>query len=814
MFGPLRDLRQDLRHGFRMVRLRPGFTAAAVLALGLGTGAATAVFSLLEGIILRPLPYESPDRLTMLWETNTGEGLDRERLSPVNFMDYRAAPVFEDAAAWWIPEINLSDDTGQPIRIRTVETSENLFHVLGVQPAIGRAFPLDSTLYGDPLEAVISHRLWQSRFGGDREVLGRTVRLNGFSHTIVGVMPPDFHFPGDTDLWQRLRWDLAQHSRGAHFMEAVARLRPGIEVDAANRELAALGSRLATEFPQTNDGVGVRASPLAVDLAGSFRPGLFALLGASGLLLLIACINVANLLLARAATRRTEVAVRTALGASPARLLRQLLAESLVLAGIGTLLGLLVAAVSVRTFLAWTPIEIPRAGDIRIDMAVLAFAAGLTGLTVLVFGLVPALIASRTDLRTTLSESPRGSAGGLRSRGRHLLVIAEVALAVALLAGAGLLIRTVDALLRQDSGVTAPGAVTVDIQLPDADYDDWSRVEQFYSRLMSDLRAQPGITAAGASNFLPLDVGWRIPFTVVGAPAPRPEDRPMAQYHTVDDGWFDATGVPLLAGRAFASHDHADAPGAVIVNRTLAERTWPGRDPIGQQLTVNVTNIGPLGRRIVEPDVHRVVGVVADTRNVSLQADPEPAIYFPVRQFPFRQMHIVMRGPAGTAEMLATLRDLVRGLDPRLPLGETRDLQRVLASPADPPRFVMLLMSIFALLALTLTAIGIYGILSYAVTQRQRELGIRLALGARPREVVALVLREGMAVAALGAALGLAAAIAGGRLLAGLLYGVRPADPATLAAVTALVLLVAAAACAAPGRRAARTDPAQTLRGG
>lgn len=812
--GWLAGAGQDIRFALRTFRLNLGFSSAAVLALGLGVGAATAVFSLLNGVVLRPLPYQEPERLVMLWESNSARGLERDPVSPVNLVDYRrVTSAFADVAAWWRPEVNLVDGAGEPIRVSTVEASENLFDVLGVQPILGRGFPVDSTLHTlDQSEAVISHRLWRNRFGGERSVIGRSLRLNGYSYTIVGVMPPSFQFPEETDVWQRLGWDLSQHSRGAHFMNAVGRLRPGVTLERANAELRALTTRLEREFPATNRGRGAYAVPLAADVAGVFRPGLFALLGASGLLLLIACINVANLLLARAAARQTEVAVRSALGASRVRLVRQFFFESLVLAGAGTLLGFVVAIAAVRAFLSWTPIDIPRADEVGVSGVVLLFTAAVAVLTALIFGLTPALLASRANLQSAMKESSRGATGRSARHARSVLVVAEVALAVALLSGAGLLIRSVAALLQEESGVVAANVVSVDVQLPDADYQDWLRVERFYSALLPALRQQPQLAEVGASNFLPLEAGWRIPFIVVGAePSPTGEP-PSAQYHTVDEGYFRTLGIPLLKGRQFEARDDADAPGVVIVNESLARTHWPGEDPVGKRIQALARGIGPLGRRLVTENVHEVVGVVADVKNSSLKAEAEPAIFSTARQFPFRKMYLVARGSGDAGALTSVIRAEVQRLDPNLPLGEVRTIERVLSASADPPRFVMLLMTIFAALALLLAAVGIYGILSYNVNQRAREIGVRLALGARPADVVRLVLSEGLTLAVAGAALGVIGALAGARWLASMLYGVAPTDPLTLGAVVLIVLVVALLACAAPGRRAALADPMQTFR--
>jgi putative ABC transport system permease protein len=804
-------LRKDLRHGARLLFRSPGFALAAVITLALGTGAAIAVFSLVYGVVLRPLPFGDPDRLVMLWEANRERDLAHEPLSPVNFLDYRAVDAFADAAAWWRPELNLVDEAASPLRVGAVEASENLFEVLGVRPVLGRGFPVDGTLYGTESEAVISHRLWRSRFGGDASVLGRTVQLNGYPYTIVGVMPAGFHFPDDTDVWQRLIWDLAQHSRGAHFMGAVARLAPGATVETANAALESVAGRLATEFAPTNQSWTARAVPLGAEVAGVFRPAFLALLGAAVLLLFAACFNVANLLLARGTARRTEMAVRAALGASRRRLLLQLFAESTVLAVTGGLLGLLLGAAAVRGFLAWAPIDIPRADEVAVNGLVVAFALGTALLTAIGFGLVPAWLISRGALQQALREGARGlgTAGG---RARAALVAIQVAVAVMLLAGAGLLVRSVSELLQIETGVGAEGVLVADVQLPDALYSDWAEVERFYTRVLDELRAHRLIEAAGTSNFLPLEAGWRIPFAVRGQAPANPDELPLTQYHSVDEGFFDALGIEVVRGRGFNARDDGTRPGIVVVNETFARRHFPSEDAVGKRIEAYGRTIGPLGRRLTEGNEHEIVGVVRDVRNAALDASIEPAVYFPQRQFPFRKMHFFVRGRAAEATTFGLLRDAVQRVDPSLPVANTRTLDRVLAAAADPPRLVMAGLGAFAALALLLAGVGIYGVLSYTVTQRRREIGIRLALGARPASILGRVLRDGLMLGAAGGAIGVIGAVAGARALAGLLYGVAPTDTVTLAAVLAVVLLVTFVACALPGRRAAATSPLESLR--
>jgi putative ABC transport system permease protein len=821
---------RDVRQGLRGLRRSPGFALAAVLTLGLGTGAATAVFSLVNGVLLRPLAFREPDRLVMLFDSNAERGLVKEPLSPVNFMDDRAAErVFEDAAAWWRPENNLSDDIGDPIRVTSIEVSENLFDVLGVQPIIGRGFPRDSTLWGNEAEVVISRRLWRTRFASDPSVVGSTVRLNGRPFEVVGVMPAGFNYPDGTDVWQRLSWDLTQHSRGAHFMGGVARVRRGIPLERVNAELESVAVRLERDYPSTNQGWRVHAVPVDLEIAGVFRPALLSLLAAAGLLLLIACINVANLLLARATGRTVEVALRAVLGASRVRLLSQLLTESLLIALAGGLLGFVTAVATLRAFLAWSPIAIPRADDVGVSGAVLGFALLCALGTALVFGLAPALLLSRTKLSAALREQARGSsASGAGQRTRGMLVAMQVALAVMLLAGAGLLIRSVGGMLRVDSGVRAMRVVTGDLELAVGQYPDWNGVAQFYSRLADDLRLQPGVVEVGSSNFLPLEAGWRIPFLIPGQPT-ETGNAPSAQLHSADEGWTGVLGIPLRAGRTFAETDDANAPAVVVVNEALVKRYWPNEDVIGRTITIPGRGIGPLGLRLVDGNetnnTVEIIGVVGDVRNATstsrgiaagagtaLQTDAEPAIYYNQKQYPFRNMHVYVRGSGDAGQLTATLRDAVRRLDPTLPLANIQTMEQVLAAPADPPRLVMSILIAFALLALTLAAIGIYGVLSYAVNARRREIGIRMALGARPSEVVVMVMRQGVWLGLAGGLAGLAGAVLAGRFLSSLLFGIAPTDPLTLAGVFAVAAIVAVLACLIPGRRAAALQPASTLR--
>ena len=670
---------------------------------------------------------------------------------------------------------------------------------------------MDSALRGKNGEAVISHRLWQSRFSGDRGIVGRPVRMNGELYTIVGVMPAGFEFPGKTDVWQLLEWDLRQHSRGAHFMGTVASLKPGVSIDRANRALDRLTARLASEHRDTESRMGrarrvSRSRGRRIVPARTVRP-----VGGFIPPAVIACINVANLMLARSTARGREVAIRGAIGASRQRIVSLFLAESFILAVGGTLVGLAVGALSVKGLLAWSPLEIPRADHVTLDLRVFLVALAATLVTTVAFGLGPALHVSRTQPGNAMRDGARGSQQEGRTT-RRILVIAQVALAVVLLSGAGLLIRSVSKLLHQDAGFNASGVLTGDVQLPAGSYADWDRVNTFYSGLLQSLRSRPDIIAAGASNYLPLETAYRLPLAVVGgAPVPK-GDEPTAQFHTVDEGYFTALRVSLVRGRMFSDHNVPTSPGVAIVNETLARQLWPGEDAIGRHVTTASRFIGPLGSRLVKGDDHEIVGVVRDVKNASLATTTEPAIYFAERQFPFRNMHLVIRGRGDAAQMAALLRAEVQRADPALPVANVKTMTSVLSESLNPPRFVMMLLSVFAMLALLLAGVGIYGILTYLVGHRRREIGIRLALGGRPRDILRMIVSEGLGLVLAGCVIGAAVALVASRLLASFLYEVSPGDPATTVGVIALVATVALAASLIPGHSASALNPVSALR--
>ena len=811
-----------LRMAWRQLRLHPGFTCAVVLVLGIGTGAATAVYSIVDSVVLRPLPYRAPDRLVKFWDTNSEKGLQHDPISPVTFMDYRALPVFDDAAAWWRPDVNLVDPGLEPVRVKTIEASANLFSVLGVGTQIGEGFPRGGPLHAMPRVAVISDRLWRSRYGAKPSIIGRTLSLNDTDYTVVGVMPPGFHFPDDVDVWQRLQWDLQQHSRGAHFMEAVGRLAPDVSLARARTASDVLAARLGQEFPATNRGWAFGVVPLLDDTLGYYRPALYVLFGAVGLIFVIGCLNVASLLLTRALSREREMAVRVALGAGPRQIVTQLIAESLLLSLAGALAGVVVATVAVPLAIALTPVAVPRLAEATVDGRVLGLALTLVAAMTVVFGLVPSLVLLRASPGAELKSGERGNSRTTRWL-HQSIVIAEVALACALLVSSALLIRTVSQMTRVPIGVAPTDVSLTTIQLTAASsrHQAWEALAVQHATILDRVREQPGVVSAGSANFLPFEHGWRAAFVPADQPLVRPEDRPQVQHHSVSEGYLESMGARLVAGRGFNAQDRPDTEPVILVNETLARRFYGSASPVGREIISTASQIGPLGTNLtwpLTPDGRhrssprtRIVGVVADIRNTALGVPVEPAIFHTTRQFPFGSVTIAIAASEREAAARA-IRAALREVSPNTPVGTVETWQDRVDRRTAEPRLLMTTLTAFGGLAALLAALGVYALFSWSVSLQQRSLAIRLTLGASPASVAAMVVRRSALLVVLGVIAGLTLVYVGRSALATVLFGVAPGDPRSILSAAMLLAGSALLATLPPAWRAMRVDPVEGLR--
>jgi putative ABC transport system permease protein len=807
----METLLQDVRYGARMLRKNPGFTAVAVVALALGIGANTAIFSVVNAVLLRPLAFPEPDRLVTLAENNLRRGVDHSSVSYPNFADWREQNAsFESAAASMESDFNTSIGD-QPERVQAAIVSASLFHVLGVEPVLGRGFTDEEDRPGAGPVVVLGYGFWQQRFGGDPGVIGRSIPVEGLNVTIVGVMPAGFRFPvGTTPVpmlapLSFLSADM-QGQRGAHFLSVVARLRPGVTLEQARADMDAIGQRLAAQYPDSNTDTSVTVTLLHERLVTDVRPALLVLLGAVGFVLLIACANVANLLLVRSTARRKEIAIRAALGAGRWRVVRALLTESTLLACLGGALGLLLAIWGTDVLISVGPTGLVRVDEISVDGRVLGFTVAVSLVTGIVFGLLPALHASRIDLSEALKEGGANRVASARDRVRSALVVTEVALSVVLLIGAGLMVRSFARLLDVDPGFRPDHVVTAQLTLPDATYTEPQQVAAFYDRVLDRLRQIPGVQSAGAVTTLPLD-GSRISvsYEVEGQPTP-PGLQQSAGFDAVSPGYFRTLGIPILTGRDFTDQDRADGRPVIIVNEAMARRCWPGQDPIGKRITSGITMDDG------DPPVREVVGVVGDVRHNSLSSEARAAYYIPFAQVPMGMATLAVRTAAEPAAVTSAMRAAVRDVDSNQPLYNARVMEQVVAESVATPRFYATLLGIFGAVALVLAAVGIYGVMAYSVTQRTHEIGVRIALGAQPLQVLRLVVGHGLALALVGVGIGLAAAFALTRLMSSMLFGVSATDPLTFGGLAALLVGVALLACYVPARRASRVDPMVALR--
>jgi putative ABC transport system permease protein len=806
------NLRQDIRYALRSLVKAPGFTLVVLVTLALGIGANTAIFSVVNGVLLRPLPYQEPERIAVIRETY-GDG-QRGTVSGPNFKDWQSRNVtFERMAASRMRFMSVTGN-GDPEEVATAFVTSDFFPLLGVPPATGRGFAPGED-EGEGSVIVLSDGFWRTRYGADAAVLGRTLVLSGKPYTIVGIAPPGLNLPNGTQVWvpAELGIDRAAN-RGSHSFDVIGRVKAGVSLKQAEADLAGVMRTLEREYPETNIGRSVALVPLAADTVGQVRPALYVLTGAVVLVLLIACANVANLFLARALTRQREIAVRSALGAGRWRIARQVLVEAVVLGGAGGIVGMLLAAWGIHVLLALQPRGIPRLEEISLDGATLAFTMLVSLVVGIGFGMFPALSLSGHDPAESFRGEGRGSSEGRRRiRFRGALVIAQVSLALVLLAGAALLVVTVQRLTAIEPGFEPDHAVAFQLPISTRKYPDQARHTAFIDRVLSGVAAVPEVRAAGAVFFLPLGAGdVNGDFSIEGGPPAEPGKEPYAGYRIVSGDFFGAMEVALRRGRLLGPDDRAGATPAAVVNETFAKRFLPGVDPLGRRVT--------FGDGTEDVMYREIVGVVADIRHNGLTLDPIPEIYVPYGQlspdlwnvFNAIPLSVVARSDAPVESLAPLLRRAVREADPEQVVSRLRPVGELVSGSIARQRFSMLLLLVFAGLALTLAAVGVYGVLAYTVSQRTRELGIRLALGARAASVQALVLRQGLAMAAAGIVLGLVGAVSLGRLLAGVLYGVSAADPVVLTCAALTLAGASMLACLLPAMRASRVNPMDALR--
>lgn len=812
----LETLFQDVRHGIRAMLRTPVFTAIAVIVLALGIGANTAIFSVVDAVLLRPLAYRDSDRLLTI--LMNGEG----PVSVANYIDWHDQShsfAAMGAADYWSPNLTGID---APEHIAGLKVTQSLFPMLGIDPLLGRVFVEGEDKDGADREVILSYRLWQRRFSSDRNVLGKPIVLDGNAYIVVGVMPEGFHFAPfwatKTELWVPDAFGARIHSRGGNSLRIFARLKDGVSLTQARAEIASITARLERQFPGTNRDVIV--TPLKEKVVGPIQTPLLVLLGAVAFVLLITCANVAHMLLARASTRQKEVAVRAALGARRGRLIRQFLTESILLGALGGAAGLLLAVAATRALIAISPANIPRVQTVSIDMRAALFLLAATILTSVGFGLVPALQASSVNVNDTLKECGRGKCEGVdRNRLRSLLVVSEFALALMLLIGAGLMIRTFAALEAVDPGFNPHNVISMIVSVSGSKEEDPGRRELFYRQLIERVRSLPGVQAAGGINHLPLagDLwGWH--FAIEGRPKPRPGEKPGAVYRMVTPGYFSAMRLPLIRGRDITEADNVTAPGVVIVNEQAARQYWPGEDPIGQRVCFDDDTTNPAAWLTI-------IGIARDAKQDSWTDKATPEAYlaaFQNRDYlgdsrteaskHMNYITLVARTAADPALVGSALQEAARSFDRNLAITQVVTMDGVVAEANAQPRFEMLLLTIFAAVALVLAAVGIYGVISYSASRRTHEIGVRMSLGATRGDVLLLVLRQGVWLAVAGSVAGIAGALLLSRLMAKLLYGVQPTDPATFGAVAVGLGVVAMLACYVPARRATRIDPMAALR--
>jgi predicted permease len=810
--GMLETLMEDIRFGLRMLAKHIGFTSVALVTLALAIGANTAIFSVIKGVLLWPLPYTDSERVVRIWNTFPPLGLMELEFSEPEFIQYRKQIKSLDHIGAFSTGAQSLTGAGDAERITMAWASADVFSVLGTRPVLGRVFTAEEDQPGNQNVVLISHRLWQEKYGGDSGFIGKSITINGTPRTVIGIMPATFKFPSnDIDVWTPIAVNPASANIGSHYMGLVGHLAPGATLEQASAEMRTVHGSIKQRFPEYfkgADGSGVNVIPLREQIVGNVRGGLLVLFGAVCFILLIACANIANLLLSRAASRQKEIAVRAALGASRTRIVRQLLTESIMLSILGGGFGFLLSLWALRLIVTYSPLEvIPRLHEVNIDSVVFGFTLLVSTLTGCIFGLAPALRSSKPNLTETLKEGGRGGAGSLRrNRTRSLLVVAEVALSLMLLIGAGMMVKSFLHLMDVKLGYDTKQALTMRLSLSPTKYPGPQQVVSFYQQLLQRIAGLPGVQTAAAVNQLPLD-GARanISFEIEGR-----ELQPgtaVADDHLISPDYFRALNIPLMRGRFFTELDGKQGPPVVIINQTLAERFWPGEDPIGKQMRI---------RRDAPPV--EIVGIVANVKNRKVNDETKPELYFPLTESSFSlappslSMALIVRTSTDPPRLTNTIRSAIRDTDAETPVADILTMENIVSKSISEPRFVMALMVIFAAMALVLMAIGVYGVVSHSVTLRTQEIGIRKALGATPRDITMLVIRQGLLLALSGIAIGLIGAFALARVITGLLYNVSATDPAIFVGISLLLIVVAMLACYVPARRAMKVDPMITLR--
>jgi putative ABC transport system permease protein len=804
----MESLLSDVRYAIRNLIKRPGFTAIAVITLALGIGANSAIYSIINALLIKPLPIPEQDRVVAIWDKNPSRGVQHNEVAMANYLDWRAQNhSFEQLALyrWWSTNLTGGDT---PERVQGFLVTANFLDVVGVKPFNGRNFSDEENQPGKDAVAIITYSLWQRRFAADPDIVNKTITTNGIARTVIGVLPEGFNFPKGAEVYAPMPMTPEViKSRGSHSYYVIGRLKAGVSLESAQAEIDTMTARLAAQYPTTNIGLGANAYPIVADTVRLYETALWVMMAAVGFVLLIACANVANLMLARASGRQREIALRSALGASRWRIVRQLLIESVVIALIGGVLGVLVAFWGVDLLKAANPGEAakyaPGWNRLGINFPVLAFTLAISLLSSLVFGLVPAWQASKPDLNDALKEGGRQTTTGSH-RLRSLLVISEIALSLVLLIGAGLLFRSFLALMKTNPGFNPDGVLTMNLNLPLAKYKDKAQRAAFFSDLVQRVKALPGVRSAAAVNYVPLaGSNSSSDFLVEGLPEPPPGQENVGRYRVCTPDYFQTMQISILKGRAFSDEDQERSKPVVIVNETLARKFWPAGDAVGKRIRLK----GPLD----ENPWLEIVGVVQDVKH-ELNTPVTPEYYFPHKQDPWNSMVLVARTTVDPGSMAAVVRQQVRAIDNDQPVFNVYTMNQVRAISVTLYTFGFVMMAIFATVALLLAAIGIYGVMAFAVSQRTQEIGIRMALGARALDVLKLIVRNGMSLAVIGAVIGLAGAFAITRLMASLLFGVSPTDVLTFALVTAGLLLVALFACYLPARRATKVDPIIALR--